>query len=212
MFWQSATKRCLRRRPGYFGRSQKLTSGLNVNAPAAPVARSVTLTAVCQKHERRNDAPAGSGASRWLEGRGMKIAIMTFIGCCLAAVVALAVPAASRGETISGCRVVDGDTLNCAGERVRLLGIDAPELPGHCRQGRDCAPGDPFGSTASLESAVGPEMTIERVGQDRYGRTLAMVRGRAGPRAWRHSPRSSRAAPQQRLPGRQSVCSRRRMN
>ncbi|MDB5581505.1 MAG: nuclease [Bradyrhizobium sp.] len=63
---------------------------------------------------------------------------------------------------------------------MRLLGIDAPELPGHCRQGRDCAPGDPFRSTASLQVAVDPEMAIERVGQDRYGRTLAMVRGRAG--------------------------------
>ncbi len=83
--------------------------------------------------------------------------------------------AAPAPATISGCTVTDGDTIRCGSERVRLLGIDAPELPGHCRAGRACAPGDPFASKASLEQAVSPEMTIERVGEDAYGRTLAMV-------------------------------------
>ena len=110
----------------------------------------------------------------------MKIAVMAFIGVCLAIAASLSFPSASYSETISGCRAVDGDTLNCQGERVRLLGIDAPELPGHCAQGRACAPGDPYASTVSLEAAVDSEMAIERVGQDRYGRTLAMVRGKAG--------------------------------
>ena len=53
-------------------------------------------------------------------------------------------PAASRGETISArfglCSegggdpcVVDGDTLRYAGRRIRLLGIDTPELhPARC--------------------------------------------------------------------------------
>ena len=81
---------------------------------------------------------------------------------------------------LASCRVVDGDTLRCGAERVRLLGIDAPELPGHCRQGRACAPGDPYASTDSLESALVGSLSIERVGTDRYGRTLAMVRGSKG--------------------------------
>jgi micrococcal nuclease len=40
---------------------------------------------------------------------------------------------------------IDGDTLRCDGlaKPVRLAEIDAPEMPGHCRKGRDCAPGDP---------------------------------------------------------------------
>lgn len=85
-------------------------------------------------------------------------------------------------ETITNCRVVDGDTLHCDGGRVRLLGIDAPELPGHCQQGRDCAPGDPFESTDSLKQGLGDgsSVRIERVGTDRYGRTLAMVLGQGG--------------------------------
>ncbi len=78
--------------------------------------------------------------------------------------------------------VIDGDTVRCGprhgGEVVRLLGIDAPEMPGHCRRGRACAPGDPFASKASLQAAVRlrGRVTIERHGRDRYGRTLAFVR------------------------------------
>lgn len=72
---------------------------------------------------------------------------------------------------------IDGDTLRCGRERIRLLGIDAPEMPGHCRRGRRCVKGDPFASKAALAAAIarGPA-TIERHGRDRYGRTLARVR------------------------------------
>lgn len=79
------------------------------------------------------------------------------------------------GESISGCSVTDGDTIRCDGERIRLLGIDAPELPGHCREGRACVSGDPFASTNSLTTAMSSTMRISRVGVDRYGRTLAIV-------------------------------------
>lgn len=88
---------------------------------------------------------------------------------------------ASPGDSQTAqCRVVDGDTLDCAGERVRLLGIDAPELPGHCAANRQCAPGDPFESTRSLQSAMTGNLRFTRVGTDRYGRTLALVAGRTG--------------------------------
>lgn len=89
-------------------------------------------------------------------------------------------PPAPRADRLAACRVVDGDTLNCAGERIRLLGIDAPELPGHCQPGRACAPGDPHASTRSLATALSGPLTITRTGQDRYGRTLALVRGAHG--------------------------------
>lgn len=66
--------------------------------------------------------------------------------------------------------VVDGDTLHVAGERIRLLGIDAPELPGHCASGRNCAPGDPFAASANLARLLssGP-LQVERIGTDHYG-------------------------------------------
>lgn len=74
--------------------------------------------------------------------------------------------------------VVDGDTLRCGKERIRLLGIDAPEMPGHCRRGRRCVAGDPIASRDRLAAVVrrGGRVSIERRGQDRYGRTLAHVR------------------------------------
>jgi len=74
------------------------------------------------------------------------------------------------------CTAIDGDTLRCGSERVRLLGIDAPELPGHCQQGRRCAPGDPFTSMRSLRAALSRgAITLKRFGTDHYGRTLALV-------------------------------------
>lgn len=84
------------------------------------------------------------------------------------------------GEPIYGCRAIDGDTLRCGRERVRLLGIDAPEMPGHCRRGRQCVAGDPFASKARLAAEVRGVLAITRVSEDRYGRTLATVTGPHG--------------------------------
>lgn len=43
-------------------------------------------------------------------------------------------PPASTGAPLSGrARVVDGDSLEIAGRRIRLFGIDAPELHQDCR-------------------------------------------------------------------------------
>ena len=77
----------------------------------------------------------------------------------------------------ASCSITDGDTIRCGDERIRLLGIDAPEKRGTCRPGRQCAPGDPQRSTDSLARAMkkGPKSII-RLGEDRYGRTLALVR------------------------------------
>jgi endonuclease YncB( thermonuclease family) len=82
--------------------------------------------------------------------------------------------------TVSGCTVTDGDTIRCNGERIRLLGIDTPEVPGHCREGRDCAPGDPYAVTQSLADALIGTIRISRVGTDHYGRTLATISSAKG--------------------------------
>lgn len=71
--------------------------------------------------------------------------------------------------------VVDGDSLRCGSERLRLLGIDAPELHG-CRPGRQCVAGD--GNAAKQSLARGVQLGsfhYERVGRDRYGRSLVMA-------------------------------------
>ena len=82
-------------------------------------------------------------------------------------------------EPLRGCRVTDGDTIRCGDERIRLLGIDAPEM-GRCRKGRTCVEGDPVAAKESLAAAISGPLTIKRTGKDRYGRTLAMVAGPAG--------------------------------
>jgi hypothetical protein len=89
-------------------------------------------------------------------------------------------PGSARGNALAACRVTDGDTIRCGDERIRLIGIDAPEMPGHCRKNRHCAPGDPYAATRTLEEAMAGGVRIDRFGQDHYGRTLAMVSGPHG--------------------------------
>lgn len=83
-------------------------------------------------------------------------------------------------DTVSGCKVTDGDTIRCDGERIRLLGIDTPEVSGHCREDRDCVPGDPYAATQSLADALIGTIRISRVGTDHYGRTLATLSSTKG--------------------------------
>ena len=79
------------------------------------------------------------------------------------------------------CVAIDGDTLRCRikGQQVsvRLLAIDTPELPGHCRKGRKCAPGDPWLAKRTLERAIRFKVVqVQPRGWDRFGRMLATAR------------------------------------
>ena len=125
-----------------------------------------------------------------------RLSRVTLLSLCAAAIVAVAgasaaaspavpaargpVPASSPADIICRApRALDGDTLRCANlpASVRLLAIDAPELPGHCRKGRACAPGDPQASRAALADLLGRgRVTLEIVGTDRWGRNLAVAR------------------------------------
>jgi endonuclease YncB( thermonuclease family) len=82
---------------------------------------------------------------------------------------------------------IDGDTIRCGrrGYRVshRLLGIDAPELAGHCRKDRECAPGDPLASRAALATAIKGGATVQSFGEDIYKRRLSIVRTKGGSNA-----------------------------
>lgn len=132
----------------------------------------------------RNGYPNLRRAQGKLPGRGTRLAMVSVLGAAasLGATIGLSMasPGAPHSESGSACRVVDGDTLRCGSERVRLLGIDAPELPGHCATGRVCAPGDPEASSQSLAQALAGALRFTRVGVDRYGRTLALVAGNRG--------------------------------
>lgn len=75
---------------------------------------------------------------------------------------------------LSGCTAVDGDSLRCNGESIRLLGIDAPEF--NCPRYRKCVDGDPQAAKEFLAALIrSGKLTIKRTGYDRYDRTLAVV-------------------------------------
>lgn len=84
-------------------------------------------------------------------------------------VLLLAAAPAAAGDV----RVVDGDGLRAGDERVRLWGIDAPELRQDCTRDGERYP---CGKVAAvvLEGLIGgdPVACIE-VDRDRYGRTVA---------------------------------------
>lgn len=63
-------------------------------------------------------------------------------------------------------RVVDGDTIVMAGERIRLSGLDCPEMN---------QPGGTLAKRALESLLAGRAVTLERLGTDRYGRTVARV-------------------------------------
>ena len=78
--------------------------------------------------------------------------------------------------------VHDGDSIRCGREKVRIANIDAPELPDSpkCRDRRasyawcDNRAGE--ASRAALVRLLSRgRVTIERLGTDPYGRTLATV-------------------------------------
>ena len=81
------------------------------------------------------------------------------------------------GPTVSGpARVVDGDTLEVRGTRVRLHGIDAPESKQRCRSAqRTWSCGHEV--TRALARRIGSRtVACEERDQDRYGRIVAVCR------------------------------------
>jgi endonuclease YncB( thermonuclease family) len=109
--------------------------------------------------------------------RGRHLAIWLALIAILAAFARISGPLVPEGKPFSGrAEAVDGDTLRIGRDRVRLLGIDAPEIGQSCRRdGRDW----PCGIAARAEMvrllAAGRTQCTPR-GHDVYGRILAHCR------------------------------------
>ena len=116
---------------------------------------------------KRSRRPTASG---WR--RGSLFTLLLF-SAMVVAIRMLDVPDAS----LAGAGTAhDGDTFTIGTERVRLAGIDAPELDQTCRDGeREVA----CGRLAREELAgflAGDAVRCEPEGRDRYGRLLARCR------------------------------------
>ena len=69
----------------------------------------------------------------------------------------------------------DGDNLRCSNVpgSMRLQGIDAPEMPGACRPGRNCVDGDPFAARDYLRGlTAGKTLQCVQEDTDNYGRAI----------------------------------------
>ena len=91
------------------------------------------------------------------------------------AALALAGTAAAQNVLAGQARVIDGDTVDVRGQRIRLHGIDAPESAQSCMDGE----GRPYRcgelATEALAALIGRGPVACRVlDTDRYGRLIAV--------------------------------------
>jgi micrococcal nuclease len=91
-------------------------------------------------------------------------------------IVALLLIAAPALAAPDHARVVDGDTIEVHGERIRLLGLDAAELRARCPAERDLA----LAARDRLAALLADGAEVRPHGRDRWGRTLAVVRDASG--------------------------------
>lgn len=79
-----------------------------------------------------------------------------------------------RKDVFAGpARVVDGDTLKLDGQRIRLQGMDAPELGQSCQRDGKAWPCGTTARFALAEMVQRGEVFCTASGQDAYGRALA---------------------------------------
>jgi endonuclease YncB( thermonuclease family) len=96
-----------------------------------------------------------------------------FLRLIAAACAALAISGVG-GESPAAVRVIDGDTFDYAGERIRIADIDTPELRSRCPEEKRLA----RAATARLEDLLADgSFELRRLGrdEDRYGRKLRVV-------------------------------------
>ncbi len=107
---------------------------------------------------------------------GLRLVLDLVIAVVILALLGIVASRVDRVATLSvtgAVTVNDGDTLTLAGERVRLLGIDAPEFSQTCtRAGQSYACGR--GARDALRALIdGRPVTCEGWRRDRFGRLLA---------------------------------------
>ena len=101
---------------------------------------------------------------------------MRLLLCPIAAAVVAILAAGPAASQATRCAVVDGDTLQCGDERVRVMGLDAPEMNAQCPEEFRLA----LAATARLRDLVAGGVTLQSTRRDRYRRLLAVVLDHTG--------------------------------
>lgn len=84
-------------------------------------------------------------------------------------------PPASGASITGRARIIDGDTIEIAGERIRLFGIDAPESRQQCRSGSGLNYPCGRAATRALSAAIrGSRVSCTPVDHDRFDRDVAI--------------------------------------
>ena len=89
--------------------------------------------------------------------------------------VLLLVPSLAVADITGNARVIDGDTIEIAGERIRLHGIDAPEAKQTCLDGKGKEWRCGEEATIALATIVGDQpITCRGDKRGKYGRLIAV--------------------------------------
>ena len=125
---------------------------------ATTIGRRVGITATGGRWKGSPSHPRREGAEKVLDG---------------------AVPPSQQAvgpkEAITGApRIIDGDTIEVAGVRIRLFGIDAPEMAQACEWPNKTIPCGEMAKAALLDLTAGSDVSCDPIEKDRYGRIVAV--------------------------------------
>jgi endonuclease YncB( thermonuclease family) len=96
------------------------------------------------------------------------MALAGFVAAAMVLVPALA------EDIVGRAKIIDGDTLDINGSRVRLNGIDAPEKAQLCETGQAAWACGTNATTVLTSATQGADVTCRGDKRDRYGRLLAV--------------------------------------